>query len=467
MGCVQPLGPGFLFSARQTAIRASTAAPGQLHVRVVDHLNNVGDRPLHSLEVHMPQDPSFGVRNFQMIVDGNKVSTESNANLDPRMIRAAFDPAWEQQQPREIVTEWDLIPVPSAAGNLVASASAFYIADDAALPLWQPPFGVFTKGGPDPLDEVLTVSAPADFRVFAPGKPVKVMNPPLGIEVSRSFRVKPLEDFLPFVVAGRYEEQVINARGGAVSFWTFHPLNPQQARTAADRLASTMQAFRDFFGPSSKGKAVAHIVESPAQLPIEFDGNDAGAASFPEGVLLDSRALAQGISNEATLELAEFEFAHTWFGWRVRPQPEEQVLMGRGVGLFGLVIAAEARGHDQRARMIESLLDRYDVARGVAADGRMLVPSAGISRAERISTGYRAALFLVALEDLCGHDNLRTAFRDVVATRGNSDVGYEDLRAALENSSRRDLSEMFRTWLIRPGIPEDFRARYGKPSIAR
>jgi hypothetical protein len=463
---VQPLGPGFFFSARQAEIRSSSAAPDQLHIRVVDHLNNAGDRPLHFLDVRVPEDPSYGVRNLLMTVDGNKVSAESIPNLIPRTVNTAFDPVWEQQQPREIVTEWDLVPVPSANGNLAASAEAFYIADNAALPLWQTPSGLFTLGSTNPVKELLTVSAPADFRVLAPGKPVKVQNPPSGTEVSHSFSINPLEDFLPFVVAGRYQELIINTRHGAVNFWTFHSLDPQQAQTAAERLSSTMQAYRDFFGPSSKGKAVAHIVESPGQLPIEFDGNNAGGTSFPEGVLLDSRALTQGISNEDTLELAEFELARTWFGWRLRPQPEEQILMGRGAGLFALVVAAEARGQDQRARMVESLLDRYDAAVRVAADGRMLVPPTGVSRMERISSGYRAALFLIALEDLCGHDNLGAAFRDVVAARGNNDAGYEDLKAALEEDSQRDLGEMFRTWLIRPGIPEDFRNRYNKPSIS-
>ena len=185
--------------------------------------------------------------------------------------------------------------------------------------------------------------------------------------------------------------------------------------------------------------------------------------SFPDGVLLDSRAFAQGITNQAVFELAEYELAQTWFGWRVHPRPEAQILMGRGVGLFSWVVAAEARGQDQRARMIESLLDRYDRARLVAADRRLLEPPAGYSRAERISTSNKAALFFVALEDLCGHDNLRAAFRTIVQARGNDDVGYEELRAAVEFASRRDLAEMFRRWLIQPGIPEDFRVPYNKP----
>jgi aminopeptidase N len=131
-----------------------------------------------------------------------------------------------------------------------------------------------------------------------------------------------------------------------------------------------------------------------------------------------------------------------------------------------LVVAAEGRGEGQRRSMVASLLDRYDEAQAAAPDKRLMEPPTGYSRAERISTGYRAALFFVALEDLCGHDNLRIALRDIIRTRASSDTGYEELRSAVESASGKDLAEMFRAWLIQPGIPDDFRARYQRTSNA-
>jgi hypothetical protein len=203
-------------------------------------------------------------------------------------------------------------------------------------------------------------------------------------------------------------------------------------------------------------------------LPAEFGAlGDPGGASFPEGALLDPRAFQQGLASEAVLQLAEYELARTWFGWRVRPRPEAQILMGRGVGLFGLVIAAEGRGQGERRRMVASLIERYDESRAAAPDRRLMEPPAGYSRAERISTGYRAVFFFVALEDFCGHDNLRTALRDIISARASSDTGYEELRAAAESASGKDLAEMFRNWLVQPGIPDDFRARYEKASSTR
>jgi aminopeptidase N len=117
--------------------------------------------------------------------------------------------------------------------------------------------------------------------------------------------------------------------------------------------------------------------------------------------------------------------------------------------------------------MAAFLLDRYDESRRAAMDRQLLEPPVGYSRAERISTGYRAALFFVALEDLCGHDNLRAAFRHIVRARGGDEVADEELRAATESASGRDLGEMFRTWLNHPAIPDDFRARYSNPPGTR
>jgi hypothetical protein len=459
--CVQPLGPGFRFVDRQTEIRAVESAPNGagLHARVVDRFQNAGDRPLHSIEVRLPEGPAFGSQNFRLTIDGREVSTQHASDLDRSLTREQFDPVWEQLQPREIVTEWDFSPQAAGRGTVAASPVAFYIADETALPLWQAPNGVFGKGGPTPMNESITVIAPSDFRVLAPGKPLK---PEIeGGQVAHRFKIRTSEDSLPYVVAGRYLEQKASTPQGEVSFWTLQPLDARQAQAAAARLASTMRAYADFFGPASKNKTATHVVEAPVSLPAEFgEPGDAGGGSFPHGALLDQRALNQGVASESVLELAEYELARTWFGWGVWPGPEDQILMGRGVGLFGLVVAAEGRSPAERRRMVTALLDRYDESRRIAADRRLLEPPVSYSRAERISTGYRAALFFVALEDLCGRDNLRAALQEIVRARGGDEVAHEEVRAAVEAASHRDLAEMFRAWLNHPGIPDEFRARY-------
>jgi hypothetical protein len=465
-GCVHPLGPGYQFADRQAEILVSGAAPGRIHFHVADELENAGDRPLRSLEVRLPEGPVFGEQNLRVLIEGAEVPAQHSSQTDVRMMRAPFDPPWEQNEKRKVVTEWDLVPEASARGTIVASPDGFFVADETALPLWQTPNGVFAKGGVNPGKEILTVFAPPDFHILAPGKALKRTAD--GNYIAQRFLIDPANDFLPYVVAGRYQEKVIHARHGEIEFWTFRPMDDPAAERAADRLSSSMKTLTEYFGPASEGKTAVRIAESPVELPAEFGApSDPGGGSFPEGALLDSRAFGLGVASETVLQLAEYELTRTWFGWRVRPRPEAQILMGRGVGVFGLVVAAEGRGEGQRRTMVASLIDRYDAARAAAPDKRLMEPPTGYSRAERISTGYRGALFFVALEDLCGHDNLRIALRDIIRTRASSDTGYEELRSAVESASGKDLAEMFRAWLIQPGIPGDFRARYQKPSIAR
>jgi len=351
-----------------------------------------------------------------------------------------------------------------ARGTIAASPNGFFVADPTALPVWQTPKGVFSRGGFEPDKELLTISAPPEFSVLAPGKPVK--SAVERQQAAKTFQIDPKSDFLPYVVAGRYQEKLIPARQREIRFWTFQPVDASWGKSVADRLSSSVKAFEDFFGPTPTRNAAVSVVESPVELPAEFGASsDPGGISFPNGALLDPRAIQHGIASEEVLELAEYELTRTWFGWVVRPSADAQILMGRGVGLYGLVIAAESRGPMERRRMVVSLIERYDEARAISPDERLMEPPVGYSRAQRVSTGYRAALFFVALEDLCGRESLSSALRTVIHARAGAETSYQDLRAAVESESHKDLAEMFRVWLVRPGIPDEFRRRYLREAL--
>jgi aminopeptidase N len=75
----------------------------------------------------------------------------------------------------------------------------------------------------------------------------------------------------------------------------------------------------------------------------------------------------------------------------------------------------------------------------------------------------KAALFYVALEDTCGEAPMRSGLAHLVSLLRGQEVDYNDLRAALEQSTDRKLGELFRVWLNRKGIPDDFRNRYQPP----
>ena len=251
-----------------------------------------------------------------------------------------------------------------------------------------------------------------------------------------------------------------------MAFWSFHPTDARAAFDAAGRLAATAATFRETFGPVGTSPKTIHIVEmpspvAPAALITSDDEGDPdsstsgiSAGSFPEGVLLDQRAIAQGMATEPVLRVAEYELARTWFGWRVRTDPEAETLLGRGIGLFAVVLAAEARGGDvARQREIARLIVSYDRGRSSVAYG-------DTRQLRVVSNAYGGALFFVALEDIAGKQKFSLALRRVIGAMADQEIGIEDVRSALEAETKRDLADTFRVWLNRPDLPADFRARY-------
>jgi aminopeptidase N len=72
----------------------------------------------------------------------------------------------------------------------------------------------------------------------------------------------------------------------------------------------------------------------------------------------------------------------------------------------------------------------------------------------------KAPLFFIALEDKYGEAPVRAGLSRLVALLRGQEVGYDDLRAALEESTGKNLAEFFRAWLYGKDVSKDFRERY-------
>ena len=176
----------------------------------------------------------------------------------------------------------------------------------------------------------------------------------------------------------------------------------------------------------------------------------------------------QGIANEAVLQLAEYELARTWFGWRVRPRPEAQILMGRGVGLFGLVIAAEGRGAgpaSQHGRVPGGSLRRGARRRArQTADGaasRLFARRAnfdGLPRRRFFSLHWKMCAATITCAPRCAISFMPA--REATPVTKSSGPRRNPRRG-------RTWRKCFASGSLQPGIPEDFRARYQKASSAK
>lgn len=461
-GCAVPLGAGFHLDAREIQVRAQPSDPPMLHVLVSDRLGNVGNRPLDSLIVELPSGSTFGLSNLRATVDGEDAEPHLLPSSAAQLYRVPFDPAWPDGAPNHmhvVVLEYDLAPAPGGRGTMGLATESFHVADHSAFPLWQAPPGVFSKGNPDSRRTILRVLAPANDLVAASGTQIGNRRPKQ--EADRVFRIARGDPF-PFVVAGNYQEKQIVESARSVIFWTLGPLDLNSAQPLASRLASARDAYEKFFGHGADGADTLRVVETQEALPAEFGASgDPGGASFPGGVLLDTRAFAAGLSSEPVMELAEYELARSWFGWIVRPDPTAQILMGRGAGLYAVTLAARARGGETaRNAVVADLVSQYAAARQRSADKPLLEPATGYTHEQRVASGYKAALFFIALEERAGSDPLRRAMRRIFRDMADKEVGAAELRSAVEAETHQDFAEFFRVWLNQPGIPADFWAAH-------
>lgn len=458
-GCAVALGPGFNHAYRSVDVSATSIEPTHIHVQVSDKLENIGDRSLTYLDVALPDGPSFGTSNVSVTVGGKAVAGRRVTQESGPSLRIPFEPPWPQGERREIAFAYDLEPAPEGRGVVAATADGFYLADPNVFPAWQAPLGPFARASLRAQTEQLEVTVPADFRVLGVGREQHIEHD--GESVRHRFEMLGAE-FPPYLVAGRYQEQRVETESGAVIFWTRESLDEKTARVAGQRLAATNSTYEEVFGSVARNHLPVQVVETSAVLaPIVVLTPNISAASFPEGVLFDHRAIALGLASGSVLDLADYELARTWFGWHVRPRPEADLLLGRGMALFAALHAAESRGGaPARQQEIVRLIATYD-SLGTANDEKPgFGPAVGFSRQEATAKSYKGALFLLSLEEIAGEDKFHSAVRRILTDMAGQEIGSAELRSAVEGEAGRNLAGEFHAWLDHPGLPPEFRAHY-------
>jgi hypothetical protein len=459
LGCAVPLGPGFNQPFRSVDVSATSVEPTHIHVQVTDKLENVGDRSLSYLDVGLPRGPSFGTGGVSITIDGRAVPIERINTASGPVLRIPFDPPWPQRGLREIGFAYDLDPAPQGRGVVAATNDGFYLADPNVFPSWQRPVAPFATGSLRAQTEELEVTVPADFHVLAVG--TERQSQRRGEFVLRRFETRGAQ-FPPYLVAGRYHELRADTQHGTVIFWTRESLDEETARSAAQRLAATVATYQNLFGPVIRNPFPIHIVETSAKLaPIIVVTPNIAATSFPGGVLLDQRAVALGLASDPVLDLTEYELARTWFGWHVHPQPEVDLLLGRGMSIFAGLLAAEARGGmPARQQGVRQLIETYESFGPAAHEKTGFGPVVNYTREQIRAQSYKGALFLIELQDIVGKETFYRALRRLLAAMAGQEIGSDVLRSTLEEAPRRDLAPVFHAWFDRPGLPAEFRERY-------
>jgi hypothetical protein len=435
--------------------------PGQipeLRVRSMYTLENYGNGDLSSIDVILPNAKSYGLKARLIKVNGREASpvelSAEPATEEATRFRIPLDPAWNQKQRRDLVIEYAFASPEDSGMNIALSSTSFHVISRDWFPRLQPPAHVLSPSSASPERIVYTVQVPTDFLLLAPGKPTgRTKN---GGEVRYRFELRE-SDPTPFIVAGRYVDSCSNGRGCGAAFWTLATFKGDRAR-AEGELASAWNILQKNFGPLEKGNLVPHIVESPGERHIGHDVPS--AVPFFAGVMVNSPAISLGANNEEFFDLVTRALAGNWFGVRIY-SPNSIVGMTEGLSDYAVIVIDEARhGDSARSGRILKFLDEYDSACKGAIEKPLVAVTMQDPVEQRRIALAKAPLFFIALEDTYGEASVRQGLAQVVRLLRGQEVGYQDIRAAIENVTNKDLAPIFRTWLYKPGIPAEFREKY-------
>lgn len=459
--CSVPLAPGYR-SVQQS--REVTFIPGSApEIRVSGHytFENSGTTDLQSVDVVFPEAETYGRNNLRLEIDGHPARManlpEEYQRSAPDALRIPFDAVWKRGERREFVIEYSF-QAPADSGNRITIAQDnFHLSSRGWTPAPQPPNHWLAPYPGRPDRTSYTVRVPSDFLVLARGKLTGQSRHEAEAEYRYELRKG---DLTPFVVAGHYVASAPERKADSPIFWTSKPIQ-EDLTPSLERIKKVWNLLESDFGPIDKNIHVPHVVEADG-LRGHFGGESGpAAAAFPGGVLVNSEALALGVTDERFLERVTHALAHNWFGDEVFFGRYSAVGLGEGLPEYATIVVEQSqKGESGRRLRASQYLREYDDALKGAQETPLGVTTATDPPGEQRIALAKAPLFFVALEDICGEKSMHDGLRQMVTSLRGQEVTYGTLRSALERSSGKNLADAFRVWLNEKGIPADFRARY-------
>jgi hypothetical protein len=467
--CTVPLAPGYQILKELREVRFSAGPPPELRIRTSYTLQNSGLSDLAFIDVIFPDERAYGRTNLHVEWNGHEVTPEKlppeYQAEHPDTLRLRCDPPWARREQRSLQIDYSFVEPAEQGTRITLGAATFHLGSRGWMPLPQPPGRVLAPYPARPPKTFYTVRVPDGFLVLGGGTMVGRKKD--GGEAEYRFELR--KDDLPaYVVAGRYVDS--SSRGKSanksdVAFWTLQPLQ-QDPAAAAQRIAAAWSALQKDFGPLDKNIPGPHIVESPDLRARAGEEGRTSAISFPGGALINSGALALGFQSDEVVQQINQALAHSWFGVEMFPAPDAAVGIGEGLPNYATIVVDESTGgKPARRRRIQQFLDTYDAAvkrtAGTSSAEKSIITTMLYDPFEqRRIAAAKSALFFIALEDAYGEAPVRSGLARVVALLRGKEVGFNDLRAAIEETTGKNLAEPFRVWLYRTGMPQDFRDRY-------
>lgn len=467
--CTVPLAPDYQILRRTFDVTFVSGAPAQIQVHNVYTLQNSGTAPLNSIDLIFPDEKIYGRADLRVELDGRSILPQSLPAEyqpgSPGALRLSFDSPWPQKNNRELIIDYSLTSADSSQNFALASEN-FYLGTHGWLPIFLPPNHILSSAPARPDKMEYSVKIPSGFIILARGSAAGRKQS--ATDTTYRFALgKDDLDFAPYIVAGRYAQASASQRSQNAIFWTVQP-PPPSASPAEARFSSAWSILQKNFGQLAKRSAAPYIVESSALRESAGDpaANAPAFAAFPGGVLVNPSALALGFDNHQSINSVESGLAKTWFGDAMHPAPVAAIALGEGLPAYAAAVVDETiDGSDARRKDIANLLNEYDQARQQQTNAPEKAAVATLptdSPEQRRLATAKASLLFIALEDAYGPAPVREGLKQATQILQGKDVTVNDVRAAVEFTTKANLAETFRVWLYNPGIPAAFRARYAQ-----
>lgn len=448
-GCAAPLGPGFRIEEQLLHAEYVAAPQPAVIVRAAWHVRNTGNQPLEGVDVLLPDPSSQNRDGLTAEVNGSALQLSSG---NGRSTRLAFDPPLGIEEARDIVLSYELRGAKDAASGTDVTEQGFVLPPGDWAPALLRPKRALARGGEPPKKWEMTIRVPSGWRVHASGRPKGKDHGEDARPATVTYRFEQRKDgFLPFAVAGAFQEAKVSAGGNDVLLWTRQPLPANLARQYAEQIVGAVQFYDGAFGPRKIAARRWWMIECPRKDPCW---------AVPQAALVSGDPLREDSSRSIGAQL-ERQLAFTWLEFRVRPDWNKEPLPLGALTDYAadLAGAAQERGDSRRIR-IHALLAFYDLDKAREPEPPVFSVRLSDPASARQFAGVKSELFWFALEDAAGTENLLRALRHLLKAYPGGNWRADDLRSALEQECGKNLAPLFRRWLVEPGIPEDFRGRY-------
>ena len=450
--CAVALGPAYTIEKQEIRVRFVDKPEPRIEVAAEFQLRNRGMRPLQELDLRLPG-RRFRSNGLHATWDSAAMTLSPDPDTPRNSIMNLAEP-WKVGSRHTLHLTTEFSPPQDGENSASFSSDAFFLPAAAWSTELLPPVGLFASGGEPPKKWNLFVTVPEGFQIHTSGMQKKAARKG-GEKVVLAEQGK--KDPYPFVIAGRYVTAEIGSGSEKVHLWTSKPQDSAKVQEASDALGRVIAAYDAAFG-ARKQASQTWIVECPVTpgcfsnlnpLRARLLGHEENERATAEMISQDTMVVDLTEGPPALLSSAAPSLAASWLGYGQNPGFYEQSPPLTMLPAFAAAIGHDAaEGGDSRGETIRRAL--------------LLVP-----RGERLqekddprTLNVKSFLFFYALEDRYGPETFRKATQNMLYARRERGFDLDDLIAAFEQESHQNVAEFVRMWMKRPGVPEEFRARY-------